>query len=115
MTRNYVAKRPPVLAALLRRRAQAAAAGLTDLEAMLRRQIRDSLPLQSGSADGDRHPYQAHRAPDAALAARRVMFSTFDGLERNGGRIAAAAPCAAAPRPRPTNAERPRSLALFSA
>ncbi|MBA4047123.1 MAG: hypothetical protein C0476_01130 [Sphingomonas sp.] len=112
MMRNYVANRPPVLAALLRRRAQAAAAGLSDLEAMLRRQIRDSLPLQSGSADGDRYP---HRAPDAALAARRVMFSTMEGLERDWGKMAAVAPRTAAPTPLPTNTERARSLALFSA
>ncbi|MBA3836461.1 MAG: hypothetical protein C0499_02220 [Zymomonas sp.] len=115
MMRNYVANRPPVLAALLRRRAQAAAAGLSELEAMLRRQIRDSLPLQSGSADGDRYPCQAHRAPDVGLATRRAMFSTMEGLERHWGKLASVAPRAAASAPIPAAAERARSLALFSA
>ena len=115
MTRNYVANRPPVLAALLRRRAQAATAGLSDLEAMLRRQILDALPIQSGSAAGDCYPHRRHRAPDAALAARRAMFSTTDGLERHWGKMRTAAPRVALTRPLPVNAERPRSLALFSA
>lgn len=115
MARSLAANRPPVLAALLRRRAQAAAAGLSDLEAMLRHQILDSLPIQSGSAEGDRHPYQPSRAPAAGLAARRAVISTMEGLQRGWGRMAGLAPCSANAHATSPLVERQRSLALFSA
>ncbi len=55
------ADRASMLLALLRKRAAAHNVGARDLEAMLRDQIRWSLPLMTGTAAGDQPAKRLHR------------------------------------------------------
>lgn len=115
MAHDGAARRPPLLAALLRRRAVAAAAGLDDLEAMLREQILDGLPLQRGSATGDR-PVQRNcevpTAPAAPPPARAPMPPVAtNGIQRGWGDLALRSASPAAPVQ--TRADRGRGLSLF--
>lgn len=109
-----VAVRPTVLAALLRRRAVAAAAGLDDLEAMLRDQILGSLPTQTGSASGDRPPPRTQdMAPTPTIERTKAINRSSD----IGWGWASAAPRAHRPSSPGDVAGRgrERGLTLFSA
>lgn len=108
-----VAVRPTVLAALLRRRAVAAAAGLDDLEAMLRDQILGSLPTQTGSASGDRPAIRAQRPAPAPSVERKKVVERGGGIGWGWG---SAAPRAHQPSSSADSARgRERGLTLFSA
>lgn len=93
----------------------AAAAGLDDLEAMLREQILDGLPLQRGSATGDR-PVQRDCAVPVAHAvpppARPPMPpAAINGIQRGWGDLAVRGAGPAAPTQ--ARADRSRGLSLF--
>ncbi|MBX9859810.1 MAG: hypothetical protein K2Y20_09505 [Sphingomonas sp.] len=108
-----VAVRPTVLAALLRRRAVAAAAGLDDLEAMLRDQILGSLPTQTGSASGDRPAIRAQCRTPAPSVERKKPVERSGGVGWGWG---SATPHAYHPSsPGDTARGRERGLTLFSA
>ncbi len=107
-----VAVRPTVLAALLRRRAVAAAAGLDDLEAMLRDQILGSLPTQTGSASGDRPAIRAQGQTPAPSVERKKPVERSGGIGWGWG---SATPRAHHPSsPGDTARGRERGLTLFS-
>lgn len=109
-----VAVRPTVLAALLRRRAVAAAAGLDDLEAMLRDQILGSLPTQTGSAAGDRPATRTPRHLPTVAVGRPKPADRGDGIQWGWGSAAPPAQTPAPARADPSRS-RERGLTLFSA
>lgn len=108
-----VAVRPTVLAALLRRRAVAAAAGLDDLEAMLRDQILGSLPTQTGSASGDRPAIRAQGKTPAPSVERKKPVERSSGIGWGWGSARPRAPHPSSPGD--TARGRERGLTLFSA